>query len=187
VVATATFLTLSFGISAVLNLLHLSQSGALKMFADAFKGASPSVLVLGVLVLGVGAGICEEALFRGYLQTRLVERWGRWPGILLTAACFALVHFDVAQGLFAFFVGMFLGWLTARAGSIRPAMLVHAINNSISVLLSAGGEAPSGIPSAMNWIVPLLLLALTAGGVAGLARRLPVGDPVDDRGGGGCP
>jgi membrane protease YdiL (CAAX protease family) len=181
VVATATLLALSYCVCAVLGLLHLGQSGTLKMFADAFKDASPGMLLLGVLVIGVGAGICEETFFRGYFQTRVVARWGRWPGILLTAACFALVHLDLAQGLFALSIGIFLGWLTERAGSIRPAMVVHAVNNSVSILLSAGGD-PSETSPVMSWTLILASLVLSVAGVVRLARSLPAGGDLRSSG-----
>jgi uncharacterized protein len=179
VVAAATVLGLSFCVSTVLHLLHWGQTGVLKLIADAFKGASPGFLLLGLLVIGVGAGISEEIFFRGYLQSRLVARWGRWTGISLTAACFSLIHLDLAQGLFALTIGVFLGWVTERAGSIRPAILVHVVNNCASVLLSAGGDR-SETSSTTDWLLMLAALVLTAAGIARLNRSLPPGSERRD-------
>jgi membrane protease YdiL (CAAX protease family) len=172
VVAASTCLALSSWSSSVLEFLHWGQTGALKAIADAFNEASPGFLLVGILVIGVGGGVSEEIFFRGYFQSRVVARWGRWPGIWLTAACFALMHLDLAQGLWALAVGVFLGWVTERTGSIWPAAFLHVVNNSASVLLSAG-RVRSTTSSTRDWLLMLAALGLTATGVVCLNRSLP--------------
>jgi hypothetical protein len=98
--------------------------------------SSPENFALLVLALAVAAGVGEELFFRGYLQTRLVERWGRWVGIGLTSLAFGALHFDWIHSTYAFAVGLLLGWAADRAGSIRPVMAVHVLNNAMALVFS---------------------------------------------------
>ena len=50
---------------------------------------------------GLGPGFGEELLFRGYIQTRLRQRWPRLVALAVTACLFGFIHFDLVQGAFA--------------------------------------------------------------------------------------
>jgi membrane protease YdiL (CAAX protease family) len=82
--------------------------------------------------LAITAGICEELLFRGFGIAYV--RW-LWPGasdaalIALTAASFGLVHlYQGARGVvLTTLVGAYLASVTVSAGSLLPAMVMHAL------------------------------------------------------------
>ncbi len=93
----------------------------------------------------------EEAFFRGYVQTRLGERWSakpRWtfglvdPRVLvLQAALFAVIHFASIPHparLAVFFPALLFGVLRAWRGGIGAAMLLHALSNVLAELLEKG-------------------------------------------------
>ena len=82
---------------------------------------------------GVGAGVGEELFFSGYAQTRLAQRWGAWPSVLVSAALFALVHGDPLHAAFAFAAGVFLGWASLRTGTVRTTLVAHVANNAASL------------------------------------------------------
>ncbi len=84
----------------------------------------------------VVAPIVEEILFRGLLQRWLVKKWGPWIGILVASAVFGLVHRIPQQMVAGFCMGAILGWTYWRTGSLLSAMLLHAINNALSVFLT---------------------------------------------------
>jgi membrane protease YdiL (CAAX protease family) len=139
-------LAISFLFASLVALLGIHESGTLKLLGDAFKKLTPTQLVFAVCIVGIAPGFAEELLFRGYAQTRLVQRWGRWPGILITSLLFGIMHMDPLQSPFAFAFGVYLGYLAEKAGSIRPAMVCHAVNNSVQVFLgwySGGGSKPT--------------------------------------------
>lgn len=89
----------------------------------------------------------EELFFRGYLYTRLRERWpdrGRLlgapvgPALWLTALLFALGHVLVdldPRRMAVFFPGLLFGWLRARTGSLLAGVLYHALCNLLSEVL----------------------------------------------------
>lgn len=83
----------------------------------------------GAILLGLSAGIGEEVLFRGALQPRF--------GIVLTAGLWTLLHTQyeltwIMLGLFL--LGMFLGWIRKRYGTVA-AIITHATYNALVVLL----------------------------------------------------
>jgi membrane protease YdiL (CAAX protease family) len=92
----------------------------------------------------------EEAFFRGYLQTRLDERWRpRWrvlgaslgPGWLISAAIFAVGHVLTTPSpgrLAVFFPALVFGWLRARTRGVGAGVAYHAACNVFSAALSRG-------------------------------------------------
>src|SRR5205807_2603521 len=104
---------------------------------DVLRHLTGGQIVVAVLVLGVMPGFAEEWLFRGYMQTRLKQAWGRWPAIIVTATLFGVMHLDLFQSPFAMLFGIYLGYVAEKSGSIRPTMLCHIVNNSFQVLVAA--------------------------------------------------
>lgn len=90
-------------------------------------------------------GFGEEILFRGYLQNRLVAWLGHYQGWILTSVVFSLVHVPqrvVAQGmsiphalvssLVLIPVGLLMGFVMLRTGSVVPGSLFHTFVNWMS-------------------------------------------------------
>ncbi len=90
------------------------------------------------IALSVTAGICEETIFRGYLQRQFMALTKNAPaGILLSAAAFGAAH--AYQGprfviLIALFGAMF-GILAYWRGSVRPGMMAHAWQDTLGGLV----------------------------------------------------
>jgi hypothetical protein len=99
-----------------------------------------------VLWLLIGAGMGEEIFFRGYVQSRLNQAFGRpWrllgvpfgPGLLGAAALFGLVHVlntvDYFEGVYrpawwhgvATGAALYTGFLRERTGSVVAPAIVH--------------------------------------------------------------
>ncbi len=89
-----------------------------------------------VLALGVVPGICEELLCRGVVARALRPKLGVTGATLLSAFLFAMLHLSIYRFLPTFLLGLVLAQVMFRTGSLWPAMLVHALNNSVIVLLS---------------------------------------------------
>jgi membrane protease YdiL (CAAX protease family) len=162
-VAVLGTLALGFGSSLLIELLGWGDEGALKMFADALGGLRGPTLVLAAVVVGVAPGLGEELLFRGYTQTRLTHRWGRRVSVAVTSVLFALIHLDLVQGTFVVLLGLWLGVLTERAGSVWPAILCHALNNTAATLAAPFEPAGGGVAR------PGTSLPLIAGAAVALA------------------
>ena len=82
--------------------------------------------------------VFEEIIFRGHLQTSLVQRFGVWPGVSLAAFIFSLLHFDVSFIVPLFLLGLSFGLIRHVCGSLWPAIGLHMLNNAIATLLLFG-------------------------------------------------
>jgi membrane protease YdiL (CAAX protease family) len=94
----------------------------------------PFLVNLGLIAVIVP--IVEELIYRG-LGFRLLEQFGQWPAILVTALAFALAH-GILEGIPVFFViGVGLGFVRSRTGSIYPPIIMHGVFNGVQAILGA--------------------------------------------------
>lgn len=106
-----------------------------------------NVLILAVVL----APLLEELVFRGLLQTLLLETLGRearWRVVILAGCAFAAVHVGSVESWHALpgllVLGIVLGWLYERTGSVWPCIAVHAGFNALNIALVLGGFAGEG-------------------------------------------
>ena len=87
------------------------------------------------------APITEELLFRGWIYTALRFRWGLWPALLTSSALFAFAHYEGTHlyALAVFPIGLALGVIRERTGSIKVSIGYHAFNNLAAFCLAALG------------------------------------------------
>jgi membrane protease YdiL (CAAX protease family) len=91
--------------------------------------------VLVVAVVGVTFGpLCEELIFRGFLQPLLVRSLGALAGILLASLPFGLLHLQEygnswQHGLLITAAGAAFGWMRHSTGSTKASTLMHAAYN----------------------------------------------------------
>ena len=96
----------------------------------------------GYLVLALLAPMAEELVFRGAVLRTLLGWTGQRAyrpavAIALSALLFAVAHLNPAQMPHAFLVGLLLGWMYWRTGSILPSMAYHWANNSAAYVIYA--------------------------------------------------
>jgi membrane protease YdiL (CAAX protease family) len=137
-------LTLGQALESLSFVLGVGEGGSMGMFRRALTGISGVNLLLAVIVIGILAPAGEELFFRGFMQTRLRERWRARAAITISALCFAVVHLEWVHGALAFVLGLYLGFVTEASGSIRPSILCHLVNNSASTLFTAAFGAVTG-------------------------------------------
>ena len=97
-------------------------------------GDKPAPLWALWVAVGVTPAICEELLFRGLILSGL-RRLGKWPAILLSAFLFALAHSSIYRLLPTLLMGVLLGYIVWRTGSILCSMIVHGLNNGLMATL----------------------------------------------------
>lgn len=98
------------------------------------RATDPLSVVLLVLIVGLGAPIAEEILYRGLLFRSIENRFGTWPGIVGSGVIFGVSHFQLLQlpGLAVF--GCILAYLTHRTGRLMPAIFAHVGFNMVTVI-----------------------------------------------------
>ncbi len=125
----------------VIGVLNLVNFWIIKMIFGKYEVFQAPIstgswgLLIGVFVIGVSAGICEELLFRGVIQ-RGFERFGAVKSIFITAFLFGLMHLDFQRFLGTFVLGALLGFLVYKSNSLLCGMFAHFVNNSIAVCLT---------------------------------------------------
>ena len=98
--------------------------------------------VLGsVLVLVVIAPFCEEFLFRGFIFGALRNWRGPIVAALLTGILFGAVHVGSAPAVDLVplaVLGVILCAIRQLTGSVYPGIVMHAFNNSVALVVTAG-------------------------------------------------
>lgn len=118
---------------------------------------------LGYVVIGLLAPLVEELVFRGaVLRSLLRGHHNHWVAIAISALLFALTHLNPAQMPHAFLIGMLLGWMYYRTGSIIPGVVYHWVNNSVAYVMYNISIAVygTGDPSLEDVFGPRVLLAV---------------------------
>ena len=134
--------------------------------------SAPPWLVL--FALAVTPAVIEELCFRGYLFSALGTVMSPWRVILLSSVLFGLFHVLTGSVLLIerFFpttmMGVFLGWVAWKTGSVFPGMVLHAVHNGFLNLvaiykdkltfLGIAEENTSHLP--LSWIVGATSVAL---------------------------
>lgn len=115
------------------------------------------------------APITEELLFRG-LILRAFQRTGRTFAIVASALLFGMIHGNFLQTVPAFLMGMVMGYVAVRCGSILPAIGIHMLNNLYAMTFQYLEEW-LGETTAVVWIEYSVLLICLIGAIVTLVRE----------------
>lgn len=87
-----------------------------------------------LIVMPVTIAFAEEVVYRGVGQGSLTAHWGRWPGLLVTAAIFGFQHLALtapdgpawlARFLTTFLAGLMFGLLVWWFKRLNPLIIGH--------------------------------------------------------------
>ncbi|MFN0241447.1 MAG: lysostaphin resistance A-like protein [Planctomycetota bacterium] len=129
--------------------------GLQRMWSEGSRGGSAAWILLIALL----PGFVEEVFYRGFLQRGLLLRFGPSASILTSSVLFALVHGELAWATAIFPLGVWLGVVAWRTGSVLLTFAAHA---GVNGLWTAGMMILHRDPaseSTMNWIA-IAVLAL---------------------------
>ena len=87
-----------------------------------------------VLFIAVLPAITEEIAFRGLVQHWLQVALTPTKAILIASALFMALHFSPVGAPYLFTVGLLLGWVKWKTGSLYPSMLIHFLHNFVVVV-----------------------------------------------------
>ncbi|MCI0354089.1 MAG: CPBP family glutamic-type intramembrane protease, partial [Acidobacteria bacterium] len=125
-----------------------------------------------LLVYGLLPAVCEELAFRGFILSGLSRRIGADKAILVSSLLFAFAHMNAFRFLHTFVLGVALGLLATRSGSVLPGMAFHMLHNGLLLIVGylamqaeRGAELPDWMQQENIYSWPMLVL----GGVAALA------------------
>jgi membrane protease YdiL (CAAX protease family) len=95
-----------------------------------------------IVLISLQPGIFEELAFRGLIMSWLGRVLGRRETITASALLFATLHLNPIMFIHTTVMGVVLGVLRQRTGSLYPGMLVHACHNGLVILTSHAMELP---------------------------------------------
>jgi membrane protease YdiL (CAAX protease family) len=127
--------------SELLSLFVHDLSDPLKLMDLVMATHSVDFLPGLLLLVAVLPGVVEELMFRGYLQTRLIQRWSPAAAIVVSSLIFSLAHLDPLHVFGVMPLGLWLGLVAWRSESVWPAMICHAVNNAVAVVGARYPEA----------------------------------------------
>jgi membrane protease YdiL (CAAX protease family) len=126
------------------------KESVVEMLGPLIRGSSIGEFALIAAVAGLG----EEALFRGVIQTFVAQATTPWAGLIASSVLFGLAHLiSPTYALLAGTFGLYLGWLTMAHGNLLPAVAVHALYDFVALIYlrsqparaaEESGPAPSG-------------------------------------------
>lgn len=100
-------------------------------------------LLMVYLTLGVMAPVAEELLFRGYLFGKLRAHLPAAATVIITAIIFSALHLGLGQleklqwnvAIITLLLGVALGLLRTKTGSIWAGIVLHMIQNTVAFLV----------------------------------------------------
>ena len=153
---------------AVISAMAQINSMLVSVFSSSVEGmvqtvpATNAELVMMVFTVAVVPAFVEEALFRGLVLSNL-QPYGKTVAVLGSALLFGLMHQNVAQLFYATAAGLVLGYIYVKLGSIWPCVLLHFVNNFLSVIQTVVLErVPTQRASLLLGVMQLFILVLGA-------------------------
>lgn len=124
-----------------------SLSGArLEKLTEMFSGMKLELqkLPLGLKLgcLAVTPAVCEEFTFRGFLLSAFRKRSSALVSVVVTAVLFGLFHVFVRDALLfermlpSTLMGLLLGFVCVRTGSLIPGILLHVLHNGLLITMA---------------------------------------------------
>lgn len=173
---------LNYGINCLLQMVYALAPQALENYQQLMENAGIGSNVWANAAAVLLAPLGEELIFRGvafYYARRAVSdmrnpKAAFWIANGIQALLFGIYHMNLVQGVYAFVIGLALGYLCQKYHSVIPGMLAHLVFNGMSALL--GDVMYAWIPESIEWYAII--------GVAGIASVLAAivinGSPIAD-------
>jgi membrane protease YdiL (CAAX protease family) len=133
------FIILSSGLQELAQkITGIQPSAVSQTLSDLFR-SYPWFLTF--LAVALGPGVVEELWCRGFLGRGLTARYGTIGGVLVTSTLFGLIHLDLSLLIPITLMGVFLHFVYLTSRSLGISILLHTMNNGISVFATLAGVA----------------------------------------------
>ena len=110
------------------------MAGLYEKFQELMKQITAGPIWSCFLVTAVFGPVLEEWANRGMVLRGLLTRMKPFWAILISALFFSILHFNPWQGIEALIIGMVMGYIYFKTGSLLLTILIHFINNAFSVI-----------------------------------------------------
>jgi len=106
-----------------------------KTFGNLIRADNFVEMLLVIITISIIPAICEEVMFRGYIQRSFGFKFKSHIAALLTALFFALYHFNPYGLIPLAIIGFYLGFAAYSSQSLFVPIILHFLNNFFAVML----------------------------------------------------
>lgn len=104
------------------------EGGQIEMLEKALLEGNMSIF-LSLFAIAITPAICEELAFRGYLQRQVERRLGGMGAVIVVGIIFGLFHLRLSGAIPLSALGIYMGYVSWKTGSLWTAIIVHFVNN----------------------------------------------------------
>lgn len=140
-------------ITQILSSFGIEGSNPLQTLPEGIWG-----IALVVISVSLAPAFLEEFAHRG-IVFGITRKLGEGFAIFASSIFFAIMHMNISQIPFTFMIGMVLGFAYVKSESIWTTVVIHAINNLISVIFTF---VLDGISTNISQLVFLTVIAFSA-------------------------
>lgn len=135
------------------NFIDNSMPEVLKEQFEAIALSSP---MLALLAVGIFAPIAEEILFRGAIFNLIKDNIGKYTALIISSILFALIHLNIYQASYTIFIGLFLGIILMKTGSLWLPVIFHIFYNLFGGIFGFFDQKLMELLFIKTYIIPLI-------------------------------
>ena len=121
-------------LASVEEMMRQMEESAKELTERFLNTSSVGMMFTNLFVMAFLPAICEEMLFRGWLQRVLVDRVNYHVAIWVVAFVFSAIHFQFYGFVPRMLIGAALGYLYCYTGSLWAPIIAHFTNNAMAVV-----------------------------------------------------
>lgn len=132
------FIPVAFSICIISNILlqYLPIEEENEVSKEIFDLITEYNIYISLIIVSILIPIVEELLFRGYFFDAIVILSNKNIAVIITSICFAVIHGNITQGIYAFVAGLFFGYIKSRYNKVSYTIIMHLIMNFCSIVLA---------------------------------------------------
>jgi len=142
-IATVPIFILVTLLAQIINIIYPFPEHYLESFQNLYFLEGRTFLY-SLFLIALLPGIVEEVMFRGYFIKAFREK-GIWNSIIISAILFAILHLDIFRFIPVAILGVWLGYILLKTGSIIIPILAHAANNALALFIARYGDSIPGM------------------------------------------
>ena len=121
-------------LASVEEMMRQMEESAKVLTERFLNTSSVGMLFINLFVMAFLPAMCEEMLFRGWLQRILVARVNYHVAIWVVTFVFSAIHFQFYGFVPRMLIGAALGYLYCYTGSLWAPIIAHFTNNAMAVI-----------------------------------------------------
>lgn len=121
-------------LASVEEIMRQMEESALAMTEKFLNTSSFGMMIVNLFVMALLPAVCEEMMFRGWLQRVLSNRLNYHVAIWVSAFIFSAIHFQFYGFVPRMIIGAALGYLYCYTGSLWAPIIAHFTNNAAAVI-----------------------------------------------------